>query len=154
MNLENLNYYNDHRVIAGLTARVIKRVTRHAVVVNLSAYERAVGEPLEGYASEGEAALDLPVKMIVCPCCDGKGSVTNPAIDSAGCFDDDEDFEAYMSGAYDLTCPTCEGANVTGTLDYERASTGDRALIKALEGAQETLDREARERAHELAWGY
>lgn len=53
-------------------------------------------------------------KWMICPICKGEGSYVNPNIDSNGLsgedFADDPDFAAdYMSGAYDVTCSTCNG---------------------------------------------
>ena len=51
----------------------------------------------------GVEEIELPVKMAVCPRCDGKGTHVNPAIDGHGIspeeFRDDPEFgEAYFRG--------------------------------------------------------
>lgn len=53
--------------------------------------------------------------MIVCPTCNGKGSHVNPSIDSNGLSPedmDDDQWESYWSGAYDVICIDCAGKNV------------------------------------------
>lgn len=55
----------------------------------------------------------LPARWQQCPTCEGRGRYVNPAIDSHGLSADDfadPDFEdAYLSGAYDVTCNQCNG---------------------------------------------
>jgi len=56
-------------------------------------------------------------KFEVCSQCSGSGKVVRPEIDCGGLsqedFYDDPDFEeAYFSGRYDVTCPTCHGKRV------------------------------------------
>lgn len=68
--------------------------------------------------------IELPVKRVVCPRCDGNGSHVNPAIDGHGLshedFAQDPDFaEGYFSGRYDIPCEECDGRNVIDELDSE-----------------------------------
>ena len=59
----------------------------------------------------------IPVKMVVCPTCDGRGEYVNPNIDRDGLsredFDADPDFaEGYAEGHYNVRCDHCLGSNV------------------------------------------
>lgn len=52
---------------------------------------------------------------IICPVCEGNGTVVNPNIDDNGLtaddFAEDPDFaDDYMSGVYDVTCNACGGS--------------------------------------------
>lgn len=58
-----------------------------------------------------------PAKKIVCPSCDGDGTMVNPNVDSHGIsqdeFDRDPDFkESYFRGDYDVKCDTCKGEKI------------------------------------------
>lgn len=73
----------------------------------------------------GVEEIELPVKMAVCPRCDGKGTHVNPAIDGHGIspeeFRDDPEFgEAYFRGDYDVRCETCDGRNVVPVPDWAK----------------------------------
>lgn len=93
-------------------------------------------EYLLGYYDE-DAELDedddgihfvkLPTRMEVCPDCHGKGHHVNRAIDGNGLSYDDPDlddefWENYRSGVYDVTCDTCHGRNVVEVVDEERCT--------------------------------
>ena len=76
-----------------------------------------------------EISYVLPVKMEVCPTCQGRGVHTNPSIDAGGIADDSDIWDDcdeygennYLSGRYDVTCHTCHGRNVVATIDREGA---------------------------------
>src|SRR2546429_2611843 len=82
---------------------------------------------------------ELPTRMQVCPRCQGHGSHTNPSIDGNGITADEmaelgDDFrDDYMSGAYDVTCETCGGANVIPVVDTDRCEP---ALLEAYRAAE------------------
>jgi len=74
-----------------------------------------------GYSEEDEDGTEvhspIPVDMIVCPTCDGRGTYVNPNIDRQGLsyedFDTNPGFrESYWNGEYDIRCEHCQGANV------------------------------------------
>lgn len=76
---------------------------------------------------------------IVCTLCRGDGSVVNPSIDAGGIpadeLDADPDFrDAYLAGAYDITCPRCNGRRVVREAELEgierraAAAAADRRL--------------------------
>ena len=72
----------------------------------------------QGEDEDGEPILiRIPVELIVCTSCDGKGSYVNPNIDRNGIDPDDFDldpefFEAYRGGSFDLPCAHCQGLRV------------------------------------------
>lgn len=74
--------------------------------------------------------------MVVCPTCDGKGSHVNPSIDSNGLSpgDMDEDqWESYWHGAYDVTCTDCLGRNVVESFIGEVEDEWDSYMDKVYE---------------------
>ncbi len=67
----------------------------------------------------------LPTKKEVCPQCDGEGKMVNRSIDGQGLSMDDpnldEDFwEGYWGGRYDVVCDECRGNNVVDVVDESR----------------------------------
>lgn len=74
------------------------------------------------YGIDGD--VNLPVKLDVCPNCQGKGSHVNRNIDSHGItaeeFAEDPDFEeAYFSGVYDVPCDECKGLRVVEVVNRD-----------------------------------
>lgn len=64
-----------------------------------------------------ESGRWVPIKMAVCPLCNGSGEVVNPSIDAHGLtredFDEDPDFEeSYFRGDYNQPCGLCHGEKV------------------------------------------
>lgn len=71
---------------------------------------------------EDDQIGDPPSHKEVCPTCKGNGVHVNPAIDGHGLDprdpDLDEDFwDDYRSGVYNVTCENCGGMNVIEVLD-------------------------------------
>lgn len=108
---------------------------------------------------EGEEPHDkeftLRFTWEVCGSCSGRGSYVNPSIDAHGIteseradWDHDEE-ERYFSGAYDITCEECKGRRVSPQVVADN-SEGHRLWCKAIENHAEY----ARERAHEIRYGY
>jgi hypothetical protein len=67
----------------------------------------------------------VPVKMEVCPSCEGFGRYVNPNIDRDGLtqedFDEDPDFkDSYLNGVYDITCKHCNGSKVIPVIDVNQ----------------------------------
>lgn len=85
----------------------------------------------------------LPVKMEVCPRCEGRGTHTNPAIDGNGLTSEDfeeqgpEFREDYFAGVYDVTCERCGGRNVIEVVDRARCSE---PLLELYDQAQADLE--------------
>ena len=80
----------------------------------------------------------LPVKMEVCPTCQGRGTHVNPSIDAGGITEDSDIWDDvdeygennYLSGRYDVTCYTCKGRNVVASIDRKGA---DKKVLKIWE---------------------
>lgn len=97
-----------------------------------------------------EHGIDLPVKMEVCPDCDGDGVHVDPAVDGNGIasseFTEDPEFkEAYFRGDYDVRCNVCKGLRVVPVVDRAHADKDDLALYDACVRAEEGARRFARE---------
>ena len=77
---------------------------------------------MRGYGQEDEDGNPIfeaiPVVMIICPTCEGRGEYVNPNIDRQGLsredFDEqDDEFRVdYFSGNYNVRCDHCHGSNV------------------------------------------
>jgi adenine-specific DNA methylase len=86
-----------------------------------------------------EAEHELPARMEVCSDCEGHGTVLNESMRhhayTAEEFRefDEEEVRAYFTrgGMYDVTCPTCGGANVVSVVDEERLDPEQREAFEA-----------------------
>jgi hypothetical protein len=72
-----------------------------------------------------ERLVTLPIRFEVCSNCCGQGTTVNPSVDGDGwtreMFDEDPEFEeSYFRGDYDVTCPSCHGANIEALPDEGR----------------------------------
>lgn len=96
------------------------------------------------YTDEGdEEEVELPVKMELCPNCEGHGSVLNESMrqhaysseEFNDTFHDDEDREQYLTrgGIYDVQCPTCNGRNVVPVVDEARLSKAQKVIYERIE---------------------
>ena len=60
----------------------------------------------------------MPIRLVVCGVCDGRGEYVNPSIDSTGITGDEmaelgDDFrEEYVAGLYNVGCTLCAGKRV------------------------------------------
>lgn len=85
-------------------------------------------EPQRRYAIEFRLGDTIyPGKYEVCYGCHGKGTHVNRAIDGNGLDPNDPDldeefWEMYTSGAYDVLCDTCKGQRVVAVLDEDKAT--------------------------------
>ena len=95
----------------------------------------------------------LPAKRVICPRCDGSG-VHDPegygdGLDARD-FEGDEQFlEDYLSGAHDVQCSECKGANVVIVVNLDECTAKQRDYYhecKAAE-AQDWAEREGERRA-------
>ena len=65
-----------------------------------------------------QEGMVFQTEIIVCPSCGGEGAYVNPNIDRNGItqsdevWDDEEFWEGYASGTYDVPCEECGGRNV------------------------------------------
>jgi len=84
-----------------------------------------------------ETTHTFPSKKVVCPDCDGHGTVLNPSMRGHAYtqeeFSDfsDEEQDAYFNrgGMYDVTCPTCGGKNVVDEPDESRFTEEDKEVF-------------------------
>jgi hypothetical protein len=90
-----------------------------------------IARPIEGVAySYDFEEINMPMRRIVCPRCDGRGVHDHPAFSDGitqsewqEYLHDDPDFgEDYMSGRYDVRCSECRGKNVVEVVDEEGLS--------------------------------
>lgn len=138
------NYYNDPRVRAA-SGKWYKSFNRETMNVTIATHCDSDDCDDDGDYERLEVDVILPVYLVVCTTCSGKGSHVNPSIDSNGLsqedFDEDPEFaEDYFSGRYDVTCYDCGGDNVVPEI-HEGRCTPDQK--KALEAYYEYLADEA-----------
>lgn len=68
---------------------------------------------------------ELPTVFAVCDDCQGKGQTSKYNIGAITAEERDRDWshdewDDYMAGAYDETCPTCKGRRVVAVVDRSR----------------------------------
>lgn len=141
--MEQRNYDNDPRVRAGEEGAWYQTFDEKRMVATILIYDD----------DDEETLVEVPVRFVVCPTCDGKGSHVNPSIDAGGLtaedFHDDPDFaEDYMSGTYDVSCYECGGQRVVPEIAEDRLSPDQKAAVESL---YERLRWEAEDRATERA---
>jgi hypothetical protein len=132
------NYYGDSRVI---NARYQRDIDAGVDIRNMT-FTFEVGE------GDESTSYTLPVKMEVCPTCQGRGTHVNPSIDAGGITEDDEDFwhddedENWGGSRYqnDITCQTCGGRNVVAGID--RSHSDKEALAVWDDRCEEDADYE------------
>ena len=120
MNIEDRNFYNDHRTRAAQRGSM------------WSGYDKRKSE-LEVEIDDGETeeTFRLPAKLVACPTCLGRGRYVNPSIDASGLTRDDmgPDFvRDYRRGVYDVTCAACEGKRVVPVVDEDALDEDDRKV--------------------------
>jgi hypothetical protein len=125
ISLEDRNYINDPRVIAGEHRGfyTVLKTSASAMTIKL---EESIVEMLiedEQRPEDFDGVITVNSKFVVCPLCRGTGKHVNPSIDCNGLtaedFDEDPDFrEEYMNGTYDVTCNECGGKNVVPELEF------------------------------------
>jgi len=148
MNLEDMNYWGDRRVIAALYDKPELSADRKSMKVSIS--YNGTGE-MEGHVIDED--IWVPIRFIVCPLCEGRGSHMDPSIDAGGLtqedFERDPGFaEDYHSGAYLQKCNQCKGERVVpvpwlAVMDSETAKRVKEHTDMKLELARE-LARERR----------
>lgn len=103
-----------------------------------------------------EVRLEVPARTVVCSRCNGQGHHTNPSIDGHGIGAEewaeewtDEERGAYLSGAYDVRCATCEGQRTRLVPDWSRmteaqiAAAEDHYASEAADAAEAAAERRA-----------
>ena len=105
--MENMNYWNDPRTIAGMVDKPKIEETPQGVFLLWET------EDYDGV----ETTHRLRCKWEICGTCNGNGKHVNANIDCGGLtredFDSDPGFEEdYFSGVHDVTCTECKGKRV------------------------------------------
>lgn len=91
---------------------------------------------IEIYDEDGEE-LYLPSKRELCYTCNGEGKVGYPAFANGITASerardwDDEDFESYLNGAYDIECPDCKGRKWVLVPNLDRCTKAEREAWEA-----------------------
>ena len=114
------------------------------------------------YDADGEKIMAmLPAKFIVCPECEGHGTVLNDSMrghcytaeEFHDIFDNEDDRAAYFErgGRYDVQCPNCKGKNVVLVVDDDACVTAEQKqtlkwhnewyddLVRGLEQDRQTM---------------
>jgi hypothetical protein len=141
MSLDNYNYWNDSRTIAGMVSKVKIEETKQG---NFIIWEE-----------DEDITHRLRCKWEVCETCNGNGRHVNAGIDCNGLtaedFYEDPEFEAeYFSGTFDVTCNECNGRRVVPVLD-ELAN--DKDLVARYQKYRDDEYNDARASAQERAMG-
>lgn len=100
----------------------------------------------------------IPARWELCSTCEGRGTHVNPGIDAHGITQeerdndwDDEDWQGYLDGRYDVTCYECGGLRVAPVLDEARATPAQVARWAELCQAH---GEDVREREHQARYQY
>jgi hypothetical protein len=144
MSIDDLNYYNDPRVIAGEKgSRLFEIVTKNDAMtghylIGDDEFAEEIGAKWSDKAFE--FYVEVALHYEVCPTCEGKGHHVNPSIDANGLtasdFEDDPDFRReYMSGTYDVQCYGCKGLRVVPEIDWDKVNPKVREIIEKIEKA-------------------
>ena len=156
MNLEERNYWSDHRVIAGLKSPIYKVISTDQFKTKVELSESALEQMIdEGILPENhDGILEGQTKFEVCETCRGSGAVVNPSIDAGGLtpedFDEDPDFhESYMQGDYDICCPECGGEKVVPRVIFH-----DEKIAEGIRKCEIAEAQYAREIACERSMGF
>jgi hypothetical protein len=134
----------DHRDIAALKGAWYKRLD-----------DRAMTAVVEVFSEDGDVSEEITVRFEwgICSTCNGRGSHTNPSIDSQGLtaedFLEDPGFvDDYLSGIYDVPCVECGGQRVVPVPAHD-----DPESPRVFERMAE-IARAACEQAHEMRMGF
>jgi len=132
------NLYNDPRVTNARAQRTFDAgVDRKRMQFTFTTEDENGAETLH----------TLPVRMEVCPTCDGRGTHVKASVDAGGYnfedddYDDQEGESSYWSGAYDVTCETCHGNNVVPSICREGADKETLALWDDESEEEESYER-------------
>jgi hypothetical protein len=141
-----MSYYDDHRVIAGITRKWYNSVNQINKTANV------ILEDDDGY----EETFTVPVTFEVCGTCGGSGYHVNPSIDAHGISPDEfardpDFFDDYRSGVYNQECNECGGNRVVPVLN-EKSIKPD--LLKRINDKIRWEGEYAREQAREAKYGY
>lgn len=109
----------------------------------------------EMMSEELDRPYSLPMHKEVCDVCRGEGKMVNRSIDGNGLspddYDLDEDFwDDYHSGYYDVTCDECNGLRVIDVVDSEAMSA---EMLKAWDDFNDDIDRDVAMHLSEMRMG-
>jgi DnaJ-class molecular chaperone len=81
---------------------------------------------------EEEFGVKPPTHYIVCPDCQGRGTMTLQRLAvTQEQFDEDPDFmEDYLGGVYDEPCPDCHGRTTVLVIDEERLTPEQKEYVE------------------------
>lgn len=97
----------------------------------------------------------LPMHKEICDVCRGEGKIVNRSIDGNGLspndYDLDEDFwDGYRSGHYDVICDECNGLRVIDVVDSEVMSV---EMLKAWDDFNDEIDSDVAYHLSEMRMG-
>lgn len=104
----------------------------------------------------------LPARKVVCPRCEGEGTVLRPGIAGHAYtleefheeFDEEERGEYFRRGGrYDVHCPECNGLRVVDEVDESKLSAADKAFYEEWLEEQDARDEYERVCAAERRMG-
>ena len=179
--LENFNYYSDPRTIAQLAgssfilgaSKSQQQAFLDPAILHIYDEEdnnnpktcihqllKKLGTKVQ-FQNQAAITINAPIHNVLCPMCEGDGTVVDPSIDSSGIsnedFYEDPEFEnAYHSGFYNIRCPSCKGNKIIQTIDCSQVNEESdlHAIVTIIKDAEEERHQLAEERANELKWGY
>jgi len=143
--LENYNYWNDPRTIAGMVGK--------PKIVEEKGNNYILWE--EYQEDDSTITHKLLCKWEVCDLCRGNGKHVNQSIDCNGLtaedfYEDPDFFDDYCNGVYDVICNECKGRRVVPVLDE---NNNDADLVKRYHEYQQDQYNDARMSAAERAMG-
>jgi hypothetical protein len=107
-------------------------------------------------ADGNEREVDVHVPWVVCGRCDGEGRHGNPAFDGVPrewWIENDpsgKDFDAYLSGSWDVRCEECDGRRVVLGSPHFGSPSDEEDYWRAVELSDASnKDREAEQRAEQ-----
>jgi hypothetical protein len=161
-------YHSDFRNIAWAERRYMNGVefNKHQMVLTIhrdageidECEECPHGETGEGCDECRRLCISLPAKLEACGVCGGRGTHVNPSIDAHGITEsererdwDDESWEGYMGGAYDVPCYSCKGEKVIPVPDEAACSEEQIRIYRSIVEMARSL---AEEDAYNARYGY
>ena len=154
--IEDMNYWKDARVIAGMTSSAYRVLSANQTEMVIELSEGCLESLIESedIPESHDGKLKGQTKFEVCDICSGSGKTVNPSIGAGGLtqedFDEDPDFEErYMDGNYDVVCAGCNGEKVVPHIIFHDLKIG-----KAIQEWQIAAADDAAQSAHERMMGY
>ena len=154
--IDDMNYYNDPRVISSMVSNIYKIEQRDGEYYLVFDEDMVDEHNIEEPDNQIESEYIITTTNKLCHMCGGDGTVVNPSIDAGGLTSDDfaEDpdfYDDYRSRVYDISCPECKGNKVIKDPNMKDLP---KHVIKIIEECEADAYDDARTRAAELAYGY